>query len=159
VDRLAWAPLAAASLHIFEEFAWPGGFADWYRRYMPSRAKSITPRFLIIINTLLLILCYDAGAAYSRSYGAVLWLAVAALLAGNAIWHIVGTLKTRSYSPGIVTGVALYLPMALFGLVRLLNQSKTTVSLAFIAAVAGGSYHWWSAALHRRRANRNNNPG
>ena len=159
MNWLPWAPLAAASLHIFEEFAWPGGFADWYRRYKPNRAKSLTPGFMIIINGLLLILCYDAGAAYSRSYGAVLWLAVAALLAGNAIWHIIGTVKTRSYSPGIVTGVALYLPMALFGFVRLLDQSKTTVSLAFIAAVVGGSYHWWSAALHQWRTRERSKPG
>src|SRR5262249_24313300 len=65
---LPWAPLAADSLHIFEEFAWPGGFADWYRRYKPGRAKSLTPRFLIIINGLLLVLCYDAGALRDRRY-------------------------------------------------------------------------------------------
>lgn len=30
---LFWAPLVAATLHIFEEFVWPGGFARWDREY------------------------------------------------------------------------------------------------------------------------------
>ena len=30
---LLWAPLVAAAAHIFEEFVWPGGFMNWYRRY------------------------------------------------------------------------------------------------------------------------------
>ena len=47
-----WAPLGAASLHIIEEFVYPGGFAAWDRRYRPGMRKSITPRFHIIINGL-----------------------------------------------------------------------------------------------------------
>ena len=56
-----WAPLCAASLHIFEEFVLPGGFAAWYRRYRPEIQKSITPRFLVIINALLF---FPSGALY-----------------------------------------------------------------------------------------------
>src|SRR4029077_13703917 len=115
MNGLPWAPLCAATLHIFEEFVWPGGFAAWYRRYKPERAKSITARFLVIINVLFLILCYDAGAARLRPFGAALWLTVAALLAGNAVWHLIGAVKTRSYSPGLVSGLLLYIPLAVVG--------------------------------------------
>jgi hypothetical protein len=151
MDWLPWAPVVAASLHIFEEFAWPGGFADWYRRYKPSRTKSLTPRFLIIINGLLLVLCYDAGALRSGRYGYELWLAIAALLAGNGVWHIIGTVKTRSYSPGVVTGTLLYIPMALLGGRQILDLPETELGAAAIAIVIGLSYHWWSAAFHNRR--------
>lgn len=47
---LWWAPLAATTLHIFEEFVYPGGFAEWDRNYRPAVRKSITPRFHIIVN-------------------------------------------------------------------------------------------------------------
>src|SRR5215813_11520805 len=151
MDWLPWAPLAAASLHIFEEFAWPGGFADWYRRYKPGRAKSLTPRFLIIINGLLLVLCYDAGALRDRRYGYELWLAVATLLAGNAVWHIIGTAKTRSYSPGVVTGSLLYIPIAAFGAGHVLSLPNMELVPVAVAILIGVSYHWWSAAFHNRR--------
>lgn len=30
----AWAPLAAAAVHLFEEIVFPGGFMEWYRGYL-----------------------------------------------------------------------------------------------------------------------------
>ncbi|HEX6791421.1 MAG TPA: hypothetical protein VF247_08945 [Candidatus Krumholzibacteria bacterium] len=62
MDWLFGAPLAAARLHITEEFFLPGGFADWDRRYRPALARSITTRFHVIINALLLVLCHDNWA-------------------------------------------------------------------------------------------------
>src|SRR5262249_44061063 len=113
--------------------------------------KSLTPRFMIIINGLLLVLCYDTGALRASRYGYKLWLAVAALLAGNAVWHIIGTVKTRSYSPGVVTGTLLYIPMAVLGMKQALGLPKAEIGAAVIAVLIGLSYHWWSAAFHNRR--------
>src|SRR5262249_62402280 len=119
--------------------------------YKPSRAKSLTPRFLIIINGLLLVLCYDAGALRGGRYGYAFWLGVAALLAGNAVWHIIGTVKTRSYSPGVVTGTLLYIPMALMGMRQALGLPKAEIGAAVIAVLIGLSYHWGSAGFDNRR--------
>ena len=52
MDWLFGAPLAAACLHIIEEFFLPGGFADWDRRYRPAFARSITTRFPIFGPTI-----------------------------------------------------------------------------------------------------------
>lgn len=49
MDWLPWAPLAAAVIHISEEFLLPGGFAAWYRRYSPDSSR-ITSRMLIIVR-------------------------------------------------------------------------------------------------------------
>ena len=62
MNWLSWAPAGAAILHIVEEFVFPGGFADWDRRYRPGFRKNITPLFHVIINGLLLVTCYDVGA-------------------------------------------------------------------------------------------------
>ena len=69
VDWLLWAPLVFACLHIFEEFAWPGGFMSWYRRYRAG-AASVKPRFLVIINALLLIGCFEGAVAGHNLAGA-----------------------------------------------------------------------------------------
>lgn len=149
-----WAPLAAASLHIGEEFFYPGGFTTWYRRYKPDRVASITPRFLVIINALLLVLCYDVGVLGPGRNGVALWLGVMALLAANAGWHVVGTIRTRSYSPGLVTGLLLYAPLAVYGYVPFLRSEQASVATATVACLIGASYQLWSDAFHRWRSHR-----
>ena len=152
MDWVRWAPLGAASLHIVEEFVFPGGFAAWDRRYRSGIANSITPRLHIIVNGLLLILCYDAGAWSGTRAGAALWLTVSALLFSNALWHLRGAIKTRSYSPGMVTGSLLYIPLTIFGYARFLRSGQASMTTALIAFAVGGSYHLWAGLLHRRRA-------
>jgi Protein of unknown function with HXXEE motif len=149
-NLLFWAPLCAASLHIFEEFVFPGGFTEWYKGYRPEIQKSITTRFLVIINVALLVLCYDVGAMRSRPFGVAVWLTVTALLSSNAVWHVVGAVRTRGYSPGMLTGLLLYLPLTVCGYVQFL-RGGASVQTAVIAFVIGGSYHLWSAAFHRSR--------
>jgi hypothetical protein len=154
MNWLFWGPLGAASLHIVEEFLYPGSFTAWYRRYKPDRAASITPRFLVIINALLLVVCYDVGVLGPRPNGVALWLTVMALLAANACWHVVGTIETRTYSPGVVTGLLIYVPMALYGYVRFLRSGQASVATAIIACLIGASYQVWADALHRWRVRR-----
>jgi len=153
-----WAPLVAAALHIFEEFVFPGGFAEWDRMYRPAIRDSITPRLHIIVNAALLALCVQIGLlgasreAAARSIGVVAWIAVAALLGSNAIFHVVGTIRTRTRSPGVITGLLLYLPMAIIGTWFWLRTGAVPPVTAAVAAMIGGSYHAWAGALHRARA-------
>jgi hypothetical protein len=151
MEWLFWAPLIAVSLHLFEEFAFPGHFPEWYVRYKPEIKKSVTKRFLITINVLLLILSYDVGALGSSKFGIVLWLGVTAMLAANGIWHFKGVVKTRSYSPGVLTGLLVYLPLAIYGYVIFLNSKQVSVFIALIALAIGASYQMWSNIYHRIR--------
>ena len=118
--------MGAASLHIIEEFVYPGGFAAWDRQYWPDIAKSITPRFHIIINALLLALCLYVGVLGSRPAGVAAWLTVMALLFGNALWHMSGAIRTKSYSPGMVTGLLLYVPLTIYGYFRFLSSGQAS---------------------------------
>jgi uncharacterized protein with HXXEE motif len=151
-DWLYWVPLAAASLHIFEEFVFPGRFMAWYRRARPSISASITPPYLIMVNVLLLILCYDVHALRGRPLGILLWLVVAGVLSANGVWHVVWTARSRSYSPGLVTGVVLYVPMAFYGLARFVGPGRIPLLNAALAVGAGASYQIWSDLLHRFRS-------
>jgi hypothetical protein len=149
---LFWAPLVAALAHIFEEFVFPGGFAQWDREFRPSIRESITPRLHIVANALLLLLCVSVVIDAPTPLGVPMWLGVSALLASNAIFHVVGAIRLRRYSPGVVTGVGLYIPLALYGYAYFLGTRQASARTAVAAAVIGGSYHAWAAVLHARRA-------
>src|SRR5262245_50140681 len=155
-----WAPLAAAGLHIVEEFVYPGGFAEWDRFYRPAYAASITRRLHIVVNGALLLLCVQVWAlapleqTRARAAAVGVWLAVAALLCSNAVFHVIGTIKTRRRSPGVVTGVLIYVPLALFGYWYFLKNGKIPPLGAAVAALLGGSYHFWARLAHLARAGR-----
>jgi hypothetical protein len=117
---------------------------------------------------LLLALCFSVGLAGYGETGATFgpwhtrspippgladasWIALAALLFSNAVFHVVGTIQSRRYSPGVVTGVLAYVPLALFGSWRFIHGG-TSIMLALAAAVLGGSYHLWASIGHRLRA-------
>jgi hypothetical protein len=145
---LLWAPLAAACAHIFEEFVWPGGFMNWYREYRGPAAGRITPRFLVLINAALLIGCWDAAAATDTPVRRAFWLAMCAVLAANGCWHLWAAARTRRYSPGVVTGGLLYIPLAAYGFATSIGSGRVSLRTAAISAVIGASYPIWSAVFH-----------
>jgi hypothetical protein len=143
-DWLPWGLLSAVVLHISEEFIFPGGFAVWYRRYRidPSR---VTPRFLIIVNALLITVCVNIALLGRTGVGVIYWLIIAAMLCSNGIWHVWASYKSRSYSPGMITGVVIYIPLALYGYRQFVHSGEASVRGALVAAIVGGSYQLWDA--------------
>ena len=170
MNWLWWAPLFAAILHITEEFVWPGGFGDWDRSYRPQIRQSITPRLHVIINFLLIALCMSVGLtglgkagvtfggmhlriAIPSNYAGASWIALAAFCYSQTLlFTFVGTVQTERYSPGLVTGILLYIPLAIFGCWHLVSGSQVSFGTALVAAALGGSYHLWAKMLHALRA-------
>ena len=147
-----WLPLMAVSLHLIEEFVWPGGFGDWYRWYRPERASSITTRFLVIINVVLVVIALIPPLLGATPRGLAMWLVVAGIGAANALFHIWATINRRRYSPGLVTGTLVYLPLAVVGYLSLVETGKVSPGTTIQAIVVGIGFHIWSAWNHRRRA-------
>ena len=149
-EWLRWAPLAAACLHITEEFVWPGHFMAWYQRYRGPTAARITVRFLVVINVVLVAACVNAaGALNGPPMGTGYWLAMCALLCANGVWHAWASVRSHSYSPGVITGVLVYVPLAVYAYPAILRTEKISVGSAVIAALIGVSYPVWSALYHR----------
>ena len=151
---LAWSLAGAAALHITEEFAIPGGFKSWYQAYRPQISASVTNRFLFIINGVLLVFSSLVAIAVQAPHGdgVCAWLSLAALLFCNAIFHIVGTFRSGKYSPGVISGVLLYIPLAIFGFAHYVGSGRASLGTAIMAALIGGSYHFVSYRNHLRRA-------
>lgn len=149
MDWLPWSLLGAAGLHISEEFVMPGGFPAWYRRYRPDPSR-ITTRLLVIVNAALLVACCNVALLGRHPLGIAYWLTMAALVASNGLWHAWASYKTHSYSPGVVTGVLIYAPLAVYGYIYFLSSGAASIWTAIIACLIGSSYHVWSAAFHGR---------
>lgn len=150
-----WLPFLCVLLHVTEEFAWPGGFSAWYHAYRPAAKSSFTPRYAVGINALLLAATAFLGLVGPHwSRGTSLWLVLAALLAANAVFHLVGAWRMRRYSPGMVTGVCLYLPLCAFGYVHFLSNGQTGMGNALLSLALGASSEFWLALTHRLRTAR-----
>ena len=148
-----WLPFVFSALHIVEEFVWPGGFLAWYRDYRPEIAASLTPRYVIVVNLVLLIAGFTLGwLGPTWSRGLSLWLILAALLAANAIFHIIGVLRLRRYSPGVVTSIILYLPLCILGYWYFISHTDASWRMAITSFVLGSSYQFWSILNHLRRS-------
>src|ERR1700744_6158941 len=139
---------ACVMLHVTEEFLFPGGFIEWYQEWMPSKSKGVRPGYLVWINTLMIGVCVLPVAFGERS--ATCWYVVTAIAGANAIFHIVGVFSLKKYSPGVITGTLLYLPLFLYGSWYLLSTGNISwVRFAIILAVAVG-YHIFSVIRQKQ---------
>ena len=144
-----WLPIIAVAAHIFEEFVWPGGFGEWYRHYPPGRVTSVSTRLLVLINILLVALALLPPVLGPTPRGFAMWVTVAAVAAANGLFHLFAVLRTKTYSPGVITGVALYLPLfALGAYFQKLGFISTGTLLE--AIVIGIAYVVWSNWNHNR---------
>jgi hypothetical protein len=147
-----WLPLFAIAAHMVEEFVWPGGFAKWYRAYPPGYSTTVSARLLIIVNAVFVGLALLPPLLGATPQGFAYWVVVVAIAAANALFHLRATIVTRRYSPGVVTGLALYLPLAVVGIADLLRLHLVAVSTVGQAVLIGIGYSVWSAWKHRRTA-------
>jgi hypothetical protein len=106
-----WVFLAASLVHIGEEYFFPGGFVQIMQKLNPRWAPAITVPFTVTVN-LLFILLVLVGAIVGET-SLVFSLSIAALLFLNGIAHLVGTIFTRHYVPGLISGLILYIPLSI----------------------------------------------
>ena len=143
-------PLLAIAAHLTEEFLWPGGFVLWYRAYPPGSTAVVTTRFLVIVNAVFVALAVVPllPGSPARAFG--YWFVVAAVAGANGLFHVRATLRTRTYSPGVVTGVILYIPLAVVGGAYLLRTGLASPLTAVQGVAIAAGYAWWSDWQHRR---------
>jgi len=144
---LAWCLPIAFGLHVFEEFGLPGGFGEWSRASRPQTASSMTTAHFYRVNAIgglaamgVALGAFDYKGAYSF-LGIRAWLATVASIAFNALFHIRGTVESRRYCPGVVTSVALYLPLAVGAALYFVRQGAVDMLSLGLCVVWGvGAY-------------------
>ena len=105
-----WLFPATYALHILEEL-WGGeGFTAWMARVA---GVELAPGRFLVWNALAL-LSMAAGVLLAERFRHLRWLLVAYAVAFllNALSHLAASLYTASYSPGLVSSLLLWLPLA-----------------------------------------------
>jgi hypothetical protein len=107
----AWLLPATYGLHIIEE-AWAGeGFGRWIRHVI---RRTVRPRWFFAVNAVLWLAMVAAVASLRDGHRAVLLAAaLGVIVTVNGVGHLVGTVVTRVYSPGLVSGLLLWAPLGL----------------------------------------------
>jgi Protein of unknown function with HXXEE motif len=132
VQKIFWAMAVASWLHMAEEYVYPGGFLQWIRRH--TTKVRLTPADAIVIN--LAFLALVASPLFTDPRAApIVTVSIPVLLIANAVLHVIGTIVTKSYSPGVITATLLYFPIggyAIAVLVRGLHLSHFAVALGIL---------------------------
>jgi hypothetical protein len=136
---------AAIMLHVTEEFLYPGGFPQWYREFVPPKTdRGIKTGYLVWINTLMIGVCILPVYLGETFHGISSWYCIASIAAANACFHIWGVVKLKKYSPGVITGVLLYIPLFVIGSQRFLSAHSLSVTRAIVLIAIAIGYHIFS---------------
>jgi hypothetical protein len=120
---LVWLFLPAYLAHLGEElFAGPG-FAVWLARVVGQPLPMVA--FLAINTIALAALIVGIRAAVRREEAGWVVVAVATIAVTNAVAHLIGSIITGTYSPGLVTGFVLYVPLGSIALLRAGYQAQS----------------------------------
>jgi hypothetical protein len=135
---------AAIMLHVTEEFLFPGGFIEWYAKFRPPKTAGVRPGYLVWINTLMIGVCVLPLYLGNSAQGISIWYCVAAIAAVNACFHIFGVVSLKIYSPGVITGTLLYIPLFFIGSRDLLVAGSISWTKAIVCVAAAIGYHVFS---------------
>jgi Protein of unknown function with HXXEE motif len=130
-EYVLWIAVAAYGLHILEEYEL--NWRDWARSilHLPVEWGSF-----YIVNALVVVLGACCAAVGWREP----WFALgfAALMLVNAtFFHVLPTITTRVYSPGVATGVVLFYPVAAWAYYGAMVDGVLTVGGAILSVVFG----------------------
>ena len=141
---LLWPFVPAYAIHVAEE--WFGGFMTWVAQVAGS-AMSDTGFLAINAVAMLLLVAAVRAASRADSHG---WMAVAiaTVFLINTVTHVAGAVLTRSYAPGLISAVVLYVPLGSLTMIRAFDQAPRAAiargmivgavlhALVFVIAVA-----------------------
>jgi hypothetical protein len=131
-------------LHVLEEFIFPGGYVEWYKSYSPHLVQALTPSYLFRINAIPLIAsvlvslgAFDFMGAYNFG-GIHAWMTFLSILFVNALFHVRGTILTKKYSPGLLSGLAFYIPLTIVSFTYFFKLGVVNI-FSVIASIVIGS--------------------
>jgi len=100
-------------VHILEESFAGERFDVWIRRVI---RRSLSPRMFLTLNALFIIAMTAAIAALRAGHAPWLLPALGTITTLNGLGHAAGTIATRRCSPGLLSGVLLWLPLGIAAL-------------------------------------------
>lgn len=119
--------------HIAEEYLCGGGYSHYLlTRYSVQLSQQ---RFLILQTLGMFLMLVGVGLGIMLRFPLTTVAILSAVIAGNVLVHVVRSVQDRSYTPGLITAVILWLPLALISLVTVWGRVPTNRLL--LAGLAG----------------------
>jgi hypothetical protein len=140
---IIWLLPISFGLHVTEEFVFPGGFDTWYREYRPEVADNATNEHFFKINLLpavisIILAITTFGLTNLLNLVSLrIWLALLMVLSYNGILHIKGSFDTKKYSPGTITSVTLYFPLAITSIIYFIISNRLDFISLFVCIGIG----------------------
>lgn len=143
-EYVLWVVVIACALHVTEE-----AVLDWVGeagRMMGRFGLVITWSDFWVVNAAMIV--GGIAGAMIGWHAPEISLMLPALIAINAVFfHMGATLATRRYSPGIITSVVLYIPVAAWAYYGAFADGVLTSRVTTISAIGGAALMAFPIAL------------
>lgn len=125
LQTIAWLNLAFLMLHQFEEYVYPGGFMDFFNNYLYGKKRimrfRIKPVSAFHVNVTLgwgiYLLCAVTGG---QSPFFVMIITTISFI--NGLAHTGAAVIFRKYTPGLITGLFIFIPFSVFVFFSMMNN-------------------------------------
>jgi len=133
IDQLLLLFTALISIHNAEEYI----FAGYNKTVMPFSIDNF--RVAVVFVTVLFIVIYFLLHARNNEKQSVIWVtALASMMTLNAfIPHIAATVRYSKYTAGVVSGLFILLPAAVFILVTVYSSQLLSRRVFWVTVVSG----------------------
>jgi hypothetical protein len=132
MELWSWLFPATYILHILEEGLAGERFYNWSHRIIGRR---IPARAFLVLNASFLGLMVAAAVVLRSGEGPWLLPTLGTITALNGLGHFAGSVITRSYSPGVITGLLLWMPLGIAAL--LLSKQALPMGAWWQGVIAG----------------------
>lgn len=135
-------------IHVTEEFFGGAGFSLAPQR---MRGMNLTPVEFIVVNAATwLLLIGVILIARRRGFPHLLAICLATVMAANGLLHLTASWRASAYTPGLVTGALLLVPLGVAILLYLRNAMSWR-RYCFGILIAGGVYFFINLISHHGR--------
>ena len=117
-------------IHLTEEYFAAGGFPLWAERTLAIRFS--TAEFAAWSTLAFGLTCLGAWLVSRDSKFRFIEISLAIAVLGNVAMHVVASLLLWTYSPGLVSGVLIWMPV---GAVRLRSARRASTRRGYIAGI------------------------
>lgn len=130
--RWLWLFVVTYVIHIAEEY-WGG--EGYSAHLLQTKGVYMSPsRFLFVQAIGIALMVAGVLIAKRLKFPNAMAIILGAAVLGNAITHIVNSLRTLKYEPGLISAVVIWIPLGLFSIIYfrryLLNARRFWVSIA-----------------------------
>ena len=137
-----WLFCPAFVLHVTEE--WPR-FTSWANEHASSRFTRRDYNVIHIAGVFVSVL--SAAIVSLFPHPAVVFLFFAFVFAPsvffNTLFHAGASLLTRTYCPGVITAVLIYVPLFVLLAERAYKESLLTPAMLVVTLLVSGVFHTW----------------